>query len=278
MGFKTYVGENLRVLRKGMSDNPGDKNGIIHQLQAALNLDGAELVVDGGFGLTTETALMMFQARHYLSADGVVGTNAAKVLDEVVGASKDKPVVPPMPSVLDVAPHLAQMRAMTGTKEIPGSGNNPAIIKWARDLEKAYPSLKGDLNWYKMDSIAWCGLAMGAAVGLNPVTPVIPPPGLLGAQNWKSFGVPLSEPTPGAILVYSRTGGGHVTLYESELDGYFYCRGGNQSDMVNVSKRKGGKVGQNQLLAIRWPKGIPVPTTGRKIGATANAVAAGKES
>jgi hypothetical protein len=31
-----------------------------------------------------------------------------------------------------------------------------------------------------------------------------------------SWGVPLKVPTPGAVLVYSRTGGGHGTLYESE--------------------------------------------------------------
>jgi hypothetical protein len=76
-------------------------------------------------------------------------------------------------------------------------------------------------------------------------------------------------------MVYSRTGGGHVTLDESEDANYYYCRGGNQSDSVNVTKIPKSRA----IKAIRWPAGVPLPTTGRKMGATGQAVnAAGSEA
>ena len=65
-----------------------------------------------------------------------------------------------------------------------------------------------------------------------------------------------------------------VTLYESEDSAYYYCRGGNQSDSVNVTKIPKSRA----IKAIRWPAGVPLPTAGRKIGATGQAVAAGSEA
>ena len=73
---------------------------------------------------------------------------------------------------------------------------------------------------------------------------------------------------------YSRTGGGHVTLYESEDATTYYCRGGNQSDSVNVTRIPKTRA----IKAIRWPAGVSLPTVGRKIGVTGNAVKAGSEA
>jgi hypothetical protein len=44
---------------------------------------------------------------------------------------------------------------------------------------------------------------------------------------WATWGERLKVPTPGAMMIYSRTGCGHATLYESEDANYYYCRGGN---------------------------------------------------
>jgi hypothetical protein len=65
------------------------------------------------------------------------------------------------------------------------------------------------------------------------------------------MGYSLEVPSPGAVMVYSRTGGGHVTLYESEDANYYYCRGGNQSDSVNVSKLSEVPTHQSDPLACR---------------------------
>jgi hypothetical protein len=100
---------------------------------------------------------------------------------------------------------------------------------------------------------------------VNGIKPASAP---LSALAWATWGQRLKVPTPGAVMVYSRTGGGHVTLYESEDANYYYCRGGNQSDSVNVTKIPKSR----PIKAIRWPAGVPLPTTGRKIGATRQAV------
>ena len=97
----------------------------------------------------------------------------------------------------------------------------------------------------------------------------------LWAQSWADWGQKLEEPTPGAVLVFRRAGGGHVTLYESETSSHFYCRGGNQSDMVNCSARAKAL---GQPIAMRWPAGTPLPPTGRKIGVASNAVASNSEA
>jgi hypothetical protein len=54
----------------------------------------------------------------------------------------------------------------------------------------------------------------------------------------------------------SRKGsGGHVTLYESTEGNNYKCRGGNQSDMVNVTN-----VAISSVVALVWPTaGGPVP-------------------
>lgn len=230
-------------------------------LQLALRNAGHDIQADGDFGRITQTALKAFEASHGLQPDGVVDGPTAVALDKVA----------PPPSVLNVAPWLATMRALTGTKEAPGSKDNPFIIEMAHEVVRRYPDLKGNVGWYNHDSIPWCGLGMAYCMAINGIKPVSAP---LSALAWASFGVALRTPTPGAVLVYSRTGGGHVTLYESEDAKYYYCRGSNQSDSINVTKI----LKSRPLKAIRWPAGVPLPTTGRKLGATGNAVAAGSEA
>jgi hypothetical protein len=96
-----------------------------------------------------------------------------------------------------------------------------------------------------------------------------PPAAPLGAVNWLNDwkdGYRLKEPCPGAVLVKSRKGGGHVTFYECEDANYYYCRGANQSDMVNVAPiRKDATV-----KGFMWPKGGPAPGV-RLIGTIATA-------
>lgn len=160
------------------------------------------------------------------------------------------------------------MRALTGTKEAPRSKDNPFIIEMAHEIVRRYPDLKGNVGWYNHDSIPSCGLGLAYCMAINGIKPVSAP---LSALAWASFGVALKMPTPGALLVNSRTGGGHVTLYESEDATYYYCRGGNQADSFNVTKIPKSRA----VKAIRWPAGIPLPTAGRRMGATGQAVSAG---
>ena len=69
----------------------------------------------------------------------------------------------------------------------------------------------------------------------------------LWAAAWLDFGVPC-EPKKGAVMVFTRAGGGHVALYEREDDNYYYVSGGNQSDGVNLTA-----ISKAKFSGARWP-------------------------
>lgn len=138
--------------------------------------------------------------------------------------------------------------SLKGTKEAPGSVNNPTIINWAKDLGGWIG------QYYTKDSIPWCGLFVAHCVhkaGLSFSQKS------LSARSWADWGQPC-EPQYGAIMVFSRNGGGHVGFYVSEDSSAYNILGGNQSDSVNVAR-----VAKNRFLAARWPKEVEVPKNGK---------------
>ena len=251
----------MALIERGSKNKEGVKN-----IQTLLVRAGYDINIDGDFGDKTEDAVRAYQATTGLEVDGKVGDKTLAMLRTERVTSSPNPVQ----SVIEVAPWLSTMRAITGTKEIPGDKDNPFIINMAKVIVAKYPKFKGDYGWYNHDSIPWCGLGLAYSVTVNDIEPAELG---LSAKAWAEWGQPLKTPTPGAVMVYSRKGGGHVTLYESEDANYYYCRGGNQSDSVNITKIPKSR----KILAIRWPLG-PLPSTGRKQGVTGNAVASGKEA
>jgi uncharacterized protein (TIGR02594 family) len=241
----------------------GAHGSAVQALQDALRRAGYEINPDGAFGPITQTSLKAFEAAHGLPPDGELDAATAKALDAIPAA--------PLPSALKIAPWLATMRAITGTKEAPGSKDNPFIIEMAHEVTRRFPDLRGVVDWYNHDSIPWCGLGMAYCMAVNGIRPAAQP---LSALSWASWGQPLKTPTPGAVLVYSRAGGGHVTLYESEDATHYYCRGGNQADSVNITRIPKSRA----LKGIRWAPGFALPTAGRKVAVNGNAVSAGSEA
>jgi uncharacterized protein (TIGR02594 family) len=151
------------------------------------------------------------------------------------------------------------MRAITGTKEVPGSGNNPAILAMADEIARIYPYMESYCALYQHDETPWCGLAAGYCLAESE----IPPP--FGATDTDKFlwadsfrtdpnFDTLPTPVPGAIVVMTRSGGNHVTFYEEDAGSNIKCRGGNQSDAVNVASYP-----KSSVKAYKWPKGVPVP-------------------
>lgn len=267
----------IAALMAGAPVGVGSKNIVaVKQIQLALRAAGHELLADGGFGKITEVAVKDFQQKHGLHVDGQVGPATAAALDIALAGGLTQPKTllsqSPKASVYGVAPWLSVMRAIDGTKEVQGGKDSPVILQWVKEIVAAYPDLKGAVGWYNHDSIPWCGLAVGYAVAK---TGFKPPAALLGAANWFNDwkdGYRLDAPCRGAILVKTRTGGGHVTVYECEDANNYYCRGGNQSDMVNVSAiRK-----DNTVRGFMWPKGGPVP--GQRLIGTIASARAGSEA
>lgn len=149
-------------------------------------------------------------------------------------------------------PWYDQMVSITGTHEVAGSGDSPVIMAWPKAIADKYPEMTNYCKEYVHDSIPWCGLTIAycmTTAGVRPIFGESDVKRFLWADAWKEFGR-TSELRKGAVLVFTRNGGGHVTLSDSDtMDGdYYVIRGGNQSDQVNVSRMH-----KNKLKAIRWP-------------------------
>jgi len=139
-------------------------------------------------------------------------------------------------------------RTYLGLKEIKGPQSNATIMRWARTLGGWVKS------FYTNDDIPWCALFVNiclAEAGLKGT-------GTLAARDFEKWGVPLTVPSVGAILVFVRPGGGHVGFYVGQkIDGTLRVLGGNQSDSVTETW-----IAASRLTAIRWPTATPLPETG----------------
>jgi uncharacterized protein (TIGR02594 family) len=159
---------------------------------------------------------------------------------------------------------LLEMRAITGTKETPGTGDNPKILAMADTIAAAYPDMATYCATYQHDETPWCGLTMAYVMtkaGIRPVWGPTDTDRWLWAQAWKDlkWGTKLEQPRPGCVVVMTRSGGGHVTLYERTEGSSYVCRGGNQGDAINVSSYP-----ISNVIALMWPQqGGPLPPVPR---------------
>lgn len=154
-------------------------------------------------------------------------------------------------------PWLLSMRMATGTSEHPGDPNNPKIMAAVESIGLRWPEHASYAALFTGDEIAWCGCAVAWAMSDNDIEPVFGPTDTdkwMWAQAWLDWGVPC-PPILGAVMIFTRSGGGHVTLLEEiTSSGDFKCRGGNQSDTVNTQV-----FDASTLLGARWPKEYPLP-------------------
>lgn len=248
----------------------GDKGEIVKLAQLALRSAGAELNPDGDYGSITEQAVRRFQAAHTLLSDGVIGVLTGRELDEVADAAAPRPEAP-LGSALAGAPWLSTMRAITGNKEVPGEEDSPFVLGMAATIAQRHPDMRAYCREYAHDSVPWCGLTIAYVMAVNGIRPVTKLDGadfgFLWADDWKHFGV-RCEPRVGAVGVFTRNGGGHVSLIEGVTPTHLTIRGGNQSDMVNVTTFP-----RTKLTDTRWPAGWPVVDIP---GVASNVAAAGK--
>lgn len=140
---------------------------------------------------------------------------------------------------------LLQALSFYGTSEISGSQNNPIILGWAKELNWS--------NVYVNDEVPWCGLFISYCAKLAEW----PWPGAgFRAAEWAKWGNPADVPMLGDVLVFKRTGGGHVGLYVGEDNDCFHVLGGNQGDKVSIVR-----VAKARCVAARrapWHQAQPV--------------------
>lgn len=138
-------------------------------------------------------------------------------------------------------PWIVTAETLMFTRETPGPSSTPRIIRWAKAIGGF------TTRYYTTDSIPWCGLFVAWCLKANDIQITIENP--LSALAWNKFGKDV-DPCYGAIMVFSRSGGGHVGFYVSEDANYYHILGGNQSDAVNITR-----IAKNRFVGARWPSG-----------------------
>lgn len=132
-----------------------------------------------------------------------------------------------------------------GTTEKEGPGNNPEIMKWAKEV---------GAKDYTADKIPWCGLAI-AVVALRAGKKLVQH--FLYALNWGGFGVPITEfdniIIGDIVTLYRYDGqgkliGGHVGLYVGHDATHVHLLGGNQGDQFNIRR-----MDRKRIAKIRRP-------------------------
>ena len=137
-------------------------------------------------------------------------------------------------------------RSLIGVREVPGAGNSPTIMGWAKRLGAKVLGIT-----YAADSVPWCGLFCAHVMDHAGIKS---PPIAVRASAWSVWGRLLISPRPGCILTFTRAGGGHVGFYVGEDDTHLHVLGGNQGDAVSITR-----IARSRLSAMRWPNEVELP-------------------
>lgn len=137
---------------------------------------------------------------------------------------------------------LELAKSLEGLKEIPGPKHSSKIQAMLTKLRA----------WWQDDETPWCGTFVAYCLQSSG-QPIIK--NWFRAKEWISYGkgLDLLSLAPGAILVFSRSGGGHVGFYVGESKGFYSVLGGNQANAVNVMR-----IDKSRCIGARWPEGVPV--------------------
>lgn len=144
--------------------------------------------------------------------------------------------IPELPKMVVAALALGKK----DTTEIAGVKDNPEIMAMAKRT--------GVANIYKHDETPWCAMAMCDCAIIAGKD--IPFAGYdrLRAKSFMNFGIPVSEPMLGDIIVFGRQGGYHVGLYIGEDETHYHVAGGNQSNQFSIIR-----IEKTRAVAFRRP-------------------------
>ncbi len=128
-----------------------------------------------------------------------------------------------------------------GIAEIPGASTSGVISGWLRKLKA----------WWNDDETPWCGTFVGYCLSESGI---VVPKCWMRALAWAEWGRPLLVPRVGAVVVFSRIGGGHVGFVVGiDPSGNLMVLGGNQANKVSISAFDPARV-----VSYRWPTEQPL--------------------
>lgn len=101
----------------------------------------------------------------------------------------------------------------------------------------------------------WCGGAVAEWMRKASIDQL--PKHWYRARAWLDWGMALTKPTRGCVVVFDRKGGGHVGLVDGQDQfGRLLVIGGNQGNAVSIAAFT-----TDRVLGYRWPVGVPLPST-----------------
>jgi uncharacterized protein (TIGR02594 family) len=141
---------------------------------------------------------------------------------------------------------LVEARTRLGVREIPGPKHSNVIMGWIRKLGARKLGID-----VKDDETPWCGTFMASVMDDCGIAV---PPIAVRASSWGLWGQATSLPRIGAVLVFTREGGGHVGLLVGHDAEAYHVLGGNQGNAVSITR-----IAKSRLSHMRWPPGVPLP-------------------
>lgn len=148
------------------------------------------------------------------------------------------------PAWLDIA------RPLTGLHEVPGQQHAPEILAMWRAIKR---------SGIQSDEVPWCAAFVGACLERAGIRSSR----FESAASYLTWGVRLDGPAHGCIVVFSRTGGGHVGFVVGRDPAWnLLVLGGNQGDQVSI---KAFPV--ERVTGYRWPVDVPIPSEPLEIAA-----------
>lgn len=131
---------------------------------------------------------------------------------------------------------IIEARKHIGLREIKGSKHNPLILGWLKRLNA----------WWENDEVPWCGVYVAEClrVGSRAL-----PKHWYRASDYLNWGTHLDEPCYGCIVVFTRTGGGHVGfVVGKDRRGNLMVLSGNVGNAVSIAPFSIARVS-----GYRWP-------------------------
>lgn len=133
-----------------------------------------------------------------------------------------------------------------GLKEIKGVKHNLTIKKWLSELRA----------WWSDDETPWCGTFAAHCIK-SAGYPL--PKHWYRAKDWLNWGVAITKPCFGCIVVFERAGGGHVGfVVGKDKSNRLMVLGGNQGDAVSIAPFDVSRVAGYRMPAS-VPSGKPLP-------------------
>lgn len=131
--------------------------------------------------------------------------------------------------------HIDIAKSLIGITEVKGGKHNPEIVQFWKDIKR---------GGIKDDETPWCAAFVGACLERAGIKSSR----FESAKSYLEWGEKLNAPAVGCVVVFTRTGGGHVGfVVGQDAAGNLQVLGGNQSDQVNVRT-----FGRDRVTGYRW--------------------------